>query len=103
MTMTDTELDRLRNRVKMLEDINGVLKTANDNLALKASRSTLLELAVTQIVKRTPFTATKTGIMLEVPFVTIKQLQDALKAPVPCEECGCVIPNQHFARCSKGP
>jgi hypothetical protein len=98
----DTELDRLRNRVKMLEDINAALKDANDVLALQASRGTLLYEAVEQVVKRTPFVASATGITLEMPFATIKQLQAALKAP-PCAECGCIIPNQHFARCSKGP
>ena len=101
--MMDTELDRLRNRVKMLEDINAALKEANDQLAFKASRTTILHDAVEQVVRRTPFVASATGITLEMPFATIKQLQNALKELTPCPECGCIIPNQHFARCSKGP
>jgi hypothetical protein len=78
--MSDQE-DALRKRVKVLHD------------------------ALFQVVKRTPFTATETGILLEMPFATIKQLQEALKEPPPpvaCAECG-RTDGHHLARCSKGP
>ncbi len=44
---------------------------------LKKERDTL-RAAVEQVVKRTPFVASATGITLKMPFATIRQLQEAM-------------------------
>lgn len=105
--------DELRARVATLEAalagsvivVADVKERTRARIAELEDRVTVLHKAVFTVVKRTPFVASATGITLEMPFATIKLLQEALKdAPKPaaCGECG-RTDGHHYARCSKGP